>query len=238
MVAAVSLVLTGFAGEVRSDDYEERRLELVRRIEVLARNFGDVAGKRGFDARVTEAMARIPRHLFVPERLWRLAYYNRPLPIGYGQTISQPFIVALMTDLLDPAPGQVALEVGTGSGYQAAVLADIGVRVYTIEIIKPLARSAAARLTELGYENVATRWGDGYDGWPEHAPFDAIIGTAAASHIPPPLVAQLKPGGRMIIPVGAKFMTQHLVLVEKDETGKVRTKQLLPVRFVPLKRMR
>ena len=221
-----------------ADAYAERRLNLVRRIEDDARSTAIWSGRASFDARVLEAMARVPRHLFVPEKLRRYAYENRPLPIGFGQTISQPYIVALMTDLVEPAPGRIVLEVGTGSGYQAALLADLGMRVYTMEIIEPLAEAAKARLEKLGYGNVTTRWGDGYDGWPEQAPFDAIIVTAAASHIPPPLLAQLKPGGRMIIPVGGRFLTQQLVVVEKDADGRIRTRQILPVRFVPLRRKR
>ncbi len=221
-----------------ADAYAERRLNLVRRIEDDARSTAIWSGRASFDARVLEAMARVPRHLFVPEKLRRYAYENRPLPIGFGQTISQPYIVALMTDLVEPAPGRIVLEVGTGSGYQAALLADLGMRVYTMEIIEPLAEAAKARLEKLGYGNVTTRWGDGYDGWPEQAPFDAIIVTAAASHIPPPLLAQLKPGGRMVIPVGGRFLTQQLVVVEKDADGRIRTRQILPVRFVPLRRKR
>jgi protein-L-isoaspartate(D-aspartate) O-methyltransferase len=227
-----------WVGDARSDAFAERRTQLIREIETMARRLGDMTDRRGFDDRVTRAMTRVPRHLFVPKKYRRRAYDNRPLPIGYGQTISQPYIVALMTDLLDLRPGQVALEIGTGSGYQAAVLAELGVRVYTMEIVKPLAESAAARLKALGHDAVTARWGDGYDGWPKHAPFDAIIVTAAAGHIPPPLVAQLKPGGRMVIPVGPRFMTQQLVIVEKDAAGKVRTRQILPVAFVPLTRSR
>ena len=219
-----------------ADAYAERRLNLVRRIEDDARSTAIWSGRASFDARVLEAMARVPRHLFVPEKLRRYAYENRPLPIGFGQTISQPYIVALMTDLVEPAPGRIVLEVGTGSGYQAALLADLGMRVYTMEIIEPLAEAAKARLEKLGYGNVTTRWGDGYDGWPEQAPFDAIIVTAAASHIPPPLLAQLKPGGRMVIPVGGRFLTQQLVVVEKDADGRIWTRQFLPVRVVPLRR--
>ncbi len=236
LVSCLALLLC--IGEAASETYEDRRLRLVRKIEIMARQLGDATGKRGFDRRVTAAMAEVPRHLFVPKRYEARAYDNRPLPIGHGQTISQPYIVALMTDLLELSPGRIALEIGTGSGYQAAVLAELGVRVYTIEIVKPLADSAAARLKSLGYDGVTVRWGDGYLGWAAHAPFDAIIVTAAAGHIPPPLIAQLKPGGRMVIPVGPRFMTQQLVLIEKDATGKVRTKQLLPVAFVPLTRMR
>ncbi|MGB5541145.1 MAG: protein-L-isoaspartate(D-aspartate) O-methyltransferase, partial [Gammaproteobacteria bacterium] len=162
------------------------------------------------------------------------AYDNRPLSIGYGQTISQPYIVALMTDLLDVGPDATVLEVGTGSGYQAAVLSGLVASVYTIEIVPQLGERAQGVLARLGYDNVEVRIGDGYYGWEEHAPFDAIIVTAAASHVPPPLVRQLKPGGRMIIPVGSRFMVQELLLVEKTAAGEVSTRQILPVAFVPL----
>jgi protein-L-isoaspartate(D-aspartate) O-methyltransferase len=237
LVAVIALSASyGGSDSAIAADYEELRRDLMSRVERDARRTGAQTGRRRFDVAVTAAMARIERHRFVPEVLAPIAYRNRPLPIGYGQTISQPYIVALMTDLLDPKPGQVALEVGTGSGYQAAVLAELGLTVYTMEIIEPLAKSAKARLKSLGYDKVRVRWGDGYSGWPDHAPFDAIIVTAAGDHIPPPLIAQLKPGGRMVIPVGARFMTQQLVLVKKDATGKVTTRQLLPVAFVPLTR--
>jgi protein-L-isoaspartate(D-aspartate) O-methyltransferase len=178
----------------------------------------------------------VPRHEFVPEDLRGEAYADGPLPIGYGQTISQPFIVALMTDLLRVGPDDTVLEVGTGSGYQAAVLAHLVRRVYTIEIVPDLAESATARLRRLGYGRVVTtRTGDGYYGWEEAAPFDAIVVTAASSHIPPSLIRQLKPGGRMVIPVGAPFALQHLVLIERNATdGRVTTRQVLPVSFVPL----
>ena len=185
---------------------------------------------------VIAAMGRVPRHDFVPEALRARAYEDRPLPIGYGQTISQPYIVALMTDLLRPARGQVMLEIGTGSGYQAAVLAELGIEVYTMEIVPQLGEAAAERLERLGYGGVGVKVTDGYHGWPEKAPFDAIVATAAADHVPPPLVAQLKPGGRMVIPVGPAFMVQQLVLVTKAADGAVSTRQLLPVRFVPLTR--
>lgn len=188
----------------------------------------------GIDDDVLAAMATVPRHRFVPEDQRAHAYEDRPLPIGYGQTISQPYIVALMTDLLDLDGRGRVLEVGTGSGYQAAVLSPLAQAVYTIEIVPALADQAAARLQELGFGNVTARQGDGYYGWEEHAPFDGIVVTAAASHIPPPLVRQLKPGGRMVIPVGAPFFVQHLMLVEKSDRGEVRSRLLLPVRFVPL----
>jgi len=196
---------------------------------------GNLSGRPALDDRVMAAMARVPRHAFVPEDRRESAYDNRPLPIGYGQTISQPYIVALMTDLLELEADHVALEVGTGSGYQAAILAELVSRVYSIEIIEPLARAAAARLNRLGFDKVATRHGDGYYGWEAYAPFDVIIVTAAASHVPPPLIAQLKPGGRMVIPVGSSFLTQYLMMVEKDSQGRVTNRQILPVRFVPLK---
>jgi protein-L-isoaspartate(D-aspartate) O-methyltransferase len=238
--AILAISMLGPPATARTDeaDYAARRAQLVQEIAGDVRRTARFTGRRAFDERVTAAMGRVKRHLFVPKALRLFAYRNRPLPIGHGQTISQPYMVALMTDLLDPAPGQVALEVGTGSGYQAAVLAELGLRVFTMEIIAPLAKSAAARLEALGYRSVTTRWGDGYNGWPEHAPYDAIIVTAASDHIPPPLIAQLKPGGRMVIPVGARFMTQQLVLIEKDAAGKVRTRQVLPVVFVPLTRTR
>ncbi len=179
-------------------------------------------------------MGRVPRHEFVPAKLHAVAYQNRPLPIGHGQTISQPYIVALMTDLLDVDGDDVVLEVGTGSAYQAAVLAELADKVYTMEIVEPLANAAKDRLARLGYDNVETRFGDGYYGWPEKAPFDAVIVTAAANHIPPPLVEQLRPGGRLVIPVGERFAIQHLLLVHKLDDGRITVRQILPVRFVPL----
>jgi protein-L-isoaspartate(D-aspartate) O-methyltransferase len=181
-------------------------------------------------------MGELPRQAFVPDNMQDQAYDDRPLPIGYSQTISQPFIVALMTDLLATEPGDMVLEVGTGSGYQAAVLAELVAEVHSIEIIPGLAESAEARLDHLGFENVETHLGDGYYGVEAAAPFDAIVVTAAATSVPPPLIAQLKPGGRMVIPVGSSFSLQHLMIVEKDKAGRVRTRQTLPVRFVPLTR--
>jgi protein-L-isoaspartate(D-aspartate) O-methyltransferase len=183
---------------------------------------------------VLQSLNTVERHRFVPRGQVRHAYENRPLPIGYGQTISQPYIVALMTDLLDPQPEDVVLEVGTGSGYQAAILSGLVARVYTIEIIAGLADEGRERLQDLGFENVVARLGDGYFGWEEHAPFDSIIVTAAATHVPPPLIEQLKPGGRMVIPVGGRFATQWLLLISKEDDGSVVTRQVAPVRFVPL----
>jgi protein-L-isoaspartate(D-aspartate) O-methyltransferase len=188
------------------------------------------------DARVLAAMRKVPRHEFVPEHLAGAAYEDHPLPIGYGQTISQPYIVALMTELLHLTPESKVLEVGTGCGYQTAVLAEIAAEVYSVEIIEPLAKESVDRLQRLGYENTHVKRGDGYLGWPEHAPFDAIVVTAGAEHIPPPLVEQLKPGGRMVIPVGEPHGEQSLLLVEKDLDASVSTRNITPVLFVPLTR--
>ena len=216
-----------------ADKYEEARRYMVREIEQDVRDTSYYINKKELDPRVMAVMGRVERHKFVPPSEESWAYANRPLPIGHGQTISQPYIVALMTDLLNLESGDRVLEVGTGSGYQAAVLAEMAAKVFTIEIIKPLGKAAARRLAKLKYDNVEAKIGDGYYGWQEEAPFDAIVVTAAASHIPPPLLRQLKPGGIMIIPVGSRFMVQQLVLVEKNEAGEIRTRQILPVRFVP-----
>ncbi|MGD9000841.1 MAG: protein-L-isoaspartate(D-aspartate) O-methyltransferase [Granulosicoccaceae bacterium] len=206
-------------------------------VEIIAEGVRETSiyiDKVALDPRVMSAMGKVPRHEFVPLPLRPIAYENRPLPIGYGQTISQPYIVALMTDLLKPQADDRALEIGTGSGYQAAILAELVKEVYTIEIIDALGEKARSRLQALHYENVGVRTGDGYYGWEEHAPFDVIVVTAAASHIPPPLIQQLKRGGRMVIPIGSQFMVQQLVFVEKDHDGKVTTRQIIPVMFVPL----
>jgi protein-L-isoaspartate(D-aspartate) O-methyltransferase len=207
---------------------------MIRLIEADVRHTSEYLKQSSLDTRVLDAMTRVPRHEFVPPHLVDKAYQNRPLSIGHGQTISQPYIVAIMTDLLDIEPDQRILEVGTGSGYQAAVLAEIGARVWSIEIIPELGQQAQARLQHLGYDKIEVRLGDGYYGWPEHAAFDAIIVTAAAGHIPPPLLQQLKPGGKMIIPVGSPFSTQQLILITRGENDEFITRQVLPVRFVPL----
>ena len=186
------------------------------------------------DSRVLDAIRNTPRHEFIPRRLWDRAYFDMALPIGDAQTISSPFTVASMTEAIDPQPTDKVLEIGTGSGYQAAVLSPLVAEVYTIEIVEPLGQQATKRLAHLGYENVDVRIGDGYYGWPEAAPFDVIIVTAVAGHIPPPLLKQLKPGGRMVLPVGTRFTTQQLVLVHKRADGRVTTRQMLPVAFVPL----
>lgn len=187
------------------------------------------------DKLVLEAMRKVKRHEFVPGKHLDDAYKDHPLPIGYGQTISQPYIVALMTELADVRPGEKVLEIGTGSGYQAAVLAEITDSVFTIEIVKELGESAKARNAKLGYKNTEVKIADGYYGWKEFAPFDAIIVTAAAEHIPPPLIEQLKDGGKMVIPVGHPYQVQNLMLVEKIN-GKIKSKNIIPVRFVPFTR--
>jgi len=188
------------------------------------------------DKRVLEVMRRVPRHAFVPDGLRGEAYDDEPLPIGQGQTISQPYIVALMTELARPHPNDRALEVGTGSGYQAAVLASLISHVYTVELEQTLSRSAAKVLQDLDYDNVTVRTGDGYLGWPEVAPFDIILVTAAPDHVPQPLIDQLRPGGRMVVPVGNAWSTQELQLIEKSAAGEIRTTNVSAVRFVPLRR--
>lgn len=226
--------VVGPAGAV--DATVEARAEMVRTIEAHARRLPALLGEAGIAPEVLAVMGAVERHRFVPVRERALAYADRPVPIGYGQTISQPFIVALMTHLLRPEPDDVVLEIGTGSGYQAAVLAPLVARVCTLEIIPALGRRAAALFGELGLDTVRARVADGYHGWPACGSFDGIVVTAAADHVPPPLVAQLKPGGRMVIPVGGPFAVQHLTLIEKSAAGEVRARQVLPVRFVPFTR--
>ncbi|HEY5733244.1 MAG TPA: protein-L-isoaspartate(D-aspartate) O-methyltransferase [Gammaproteobacteria bacterium] len=215
-------------------EYKLARERLIELIEQDVRETSEYINKTQLDQRVMDAMASVPRHEFVPERQRVSAYDNRPLAIGHGQTISQPYMVAVMTDLIKPEPGDRVLEIGTGSGYQAAILAQLVDKVFSIEIIEPLGTAAERLFQKLGYDNIVSRIGDGYYGWKEQAPFDAIVVTAAASHVPPPLIEQLKPGGHMVIPVGSRFLTQQLMLVTKDEKGQVATRQVLPVAFVPL----
>jgi protein-L-isoaspartate(D-aspartate) O-methyltransferase len=220
------------AGEPAQSGEEEKSQEQkrVRMVETQIRQRG-VKNKT-----VLAAMGKVRRHEFVPQKLRARSYEDGPLPIGHGQTISQPYIVAYMTELLAPKKEHKVLEIGTGSGYQAAVLAEIVSKVYTIEIIEELGKSAKARLANMEYKNIEVKIADGYHGWKEHAPFDTIIVTCAASHVPPPLVQQLKPGGKMCIPVGTVFGPQQLVLVTKRKDGKIGSKSVLPVRFVPLVR--
>lgn len=227
MKKACSLVFAlAFSLALSAENYQRLRNEMIRsQIE-----------SRGIKHKPTlDAMRKVERHLFVSAQSRSRAYQDGPLPIGYGQTISQPFIVAYMTQLVDPKPDHRVLEIGAGSGYQAAVLAEIVDKVYTIEIVPELGQQAKTRMRELGYDNVEVIIGDGYDGLPEEAPFDSIVVTAAAEYIPPPLVEQLKDGGRMVIPVGSPFMIQNLILVEK-EGGEIKTTSLMAVRFVPFTR--
>ncbi len=227
------LFLASWCGPVAADEQLDRK----RMLEAIGKDVRDTAefiDTEHLNEDVMRVLATVPRHEFVPENQRDHAYENRPLPIGYGQTISQPYIVALMTDLLRLQRGDRVLEIGTGSGYQAAVLAELGAEVHTVEIIAELGSAARQRLQRLDYSNVHTRSGDGYYGWEEHAPYDGIMVTAAASHVPPPLLDQLKAGGRMVIPIGDRFQVQHLMLVEKQTDGAITTRQILPVRFVPL----
>ena len=224
---------TGFAA---TDRWPELRAAMVQTIKGYAVALPERTGTAGISDNVLDVMGEVPRHRFVPKRVEHRAYQDRPLPIGHGQTISQPFIVALMTELLQVNRNANVLEIGTGSGYQAAVLARLAETVCTIEIIRELADTATGRLKDLGYGNVQTKVGDGYFGWPDCGPFDGIIVTAAAGHVPPPLIKQLKPGGRMIIPIGGVFGPQYLTLIEKTARGKLKARQLLPVRFVPFTR--
>ena len=221
-------------GGVEDASYKKARNEMVNTIEREVEATKGYLGKEKLDANVIAAIKEVKRHAFVPPHSIKYAYENRPLPIGYGQTISQPYIVAIMTDMLDLNSSDRVLEVGTGSGYQAAVLSMIAKEVYTVEVISELGLSAAKRVEKLGYKNIQTRIGDGYYGWKAHAPYDAIIVTAAAGNIPPPLIEQLKPGGRMVIPVKSFFQVQHLILITKNKNGVITTRQILPVRFVPL----
>jgi protein-L-isoaspartate(D-aspartate) O-methyltransferase len=237
VAAILTTVLPAFlllsAGFANAAEYAAARAALVEEIRSYAAR-DSIMESESFEDTILQSLESVPRHEFVPDKLKSDAYGNYPLPIGYGQTISQPYIVALMTDLVQPGPDDVVLEVGTGSGYQAAVLAKLVKRVYSMEIIEPLVEQAGKRLDRLGYGNVETKLGDGYFGWEEHAPYDAIIVTAAASHVPPPLIQQLKPGGRLVIPVGGRFAIQYLLLIEKSEDGEILTRQITAVRFVPL----
>jgi protein-L-isoaspartate(D-aspartate) O-methyltransferase len=225
LLAAVFLMAGPALGVEESDRYIQARERMVR---------SQIAARGVKDSRVLAAMRYVPRHMFVPDRYQEQSYEDYPLPIGLGQTISQPYIVAFMTELLKLGPDDRVFELGTGSGYQAAVASRVAGTIYTMEIYEALADAATQRLTSLGYSNVHVRGGDGYFGWKEAAPFDAIIVTAAADHIPPPLIEQLKSGGRLIIPLGSPFSFQQLVLVTKDSNGKVSERPIIPVRFVPL----
>ena len=215
------------------DLFEDLRRRMLAEIVAEAALTAGHTGRAAFSERVLRVIGGVPRHEFVPIEMQPYAYLNRPLPIGYDKTVSQPFIVALMTDLLELEEGDAVLEIGSGAGYQAAVLAELARRVYTMDIIEELARGAERRLQRLGYDNVSVRIANGYYGWAEHAPYDKIIMTAAADLIPPPLLAQLKPGGRMVLPAGIPDR-QALILVEKSAAGRLSTREILPVRFSEL----
>jgi protein-L-isoaspartate(D-aspartate) O-methyltransferase len=231
------LMLAGLGGSAGPDgdpDWNRLRDRMMRSVEDDVRRNRDVLGRPALSEPVALAMATVPRHEFVPHQYRHLSYQNNPLPIGQGQTISQPTIVAMMTDLLAVGYRDTVLEVGTGSGYQAAILGEVVSLVHTIEIVPELARSARQRLAQLGYDNVIVHEGDGYMGLPDRAPFDGIMVTAAAAKVPAPLLQQLKPGGRLVIPVGPAAYTQHLTVWTRDQDGLFHEEKVLPVRFVPL----
>jgi len=226
------LAMSSACGQTSYDAQRQALVEELRDDSRLVEKYGAPP----LSERTLAALEQVPRHEFVPDSQKRYAYQNRPLSIGAGQTISQPYIVALMTDLAEVTKDDVVLEIGTGSGYQAAVLSELAGRVYTIEIVEELGRRAASTLERLGYDNVTARVGDGYAGWPDHAPFDAILVTAAPEKVPQPLIEQLAVGGRMIIPVGAENETQTLQVLTKEDNGQVSTSNVIAVRFVPLTR--
>ena len=236
LLLAVSMVVVAWEATAQDVQCVRERAAMVETIRAHARSYVDVLGQQGLSEKVLEAIGQTPRHLFIPERSCSIAYADSPVPIGLGQTISQPFIVALMTQLADVAPDDVVLEVGTGSGYQAAILARVARKVCTIEIIPQLAEAAAKALRDLGYDNVSVWVGDGYLGWPECGPFDAIVITAALAQVPPPLIEQLKVGGRLVMPVGPAYTTQQLTVVEKTGPGETKARTVGLVRFVPFTR--
>jgi protein-L-isoaspartate(D-aspartate) O-methyltransferase len=226
--------------DVAAQDTEcvRERAVMVEAIRAYARSYVHALGQDGLSAKVLEALGRTKRHLFIPERSCSIAYSDAPLSIGHGQTISQPFIVALMTELAEVTSDHVVLEIGTGSGYQAAILAHLARKVCTIEIIPPLAEAATKALRDAAYDNVSVRLGDGFGGWPECGPFDAIVVTAALGEVPPPLIEQLKVGGRLVMPVGSAYASQQLTVVEKVAPDKTRSRAVALVRFVPFTRSR
>lgn len=235
-VLTLILVTLGASPACSQGSFEEQRATLVEELERDVRATQSYTGRAALAEAVMEAMARVPRHEFVPAAVRPFSYDNRALPIGEGQTISQPYIVALMTDLADVGPESIVLEIGTGSGYQAAVLAEVVEHVYTIEIVEPLGFTAADTLDRLGYDNVTVRVGDGYQGWPEFAPFDAILVTAAPERIPRPLIDQLAVGGKLVVPVGEQNRSQSLQVLTKEPDGDTNVTDVLPVVFVPFTR--
>ena len=238
IIGVLTFLFLAFAANADEARYQAKRAAMVETIEAYARSLKGFVGEGGLSAPVLEAMAQTKRHMFIPERARGLAYADSPLAIGHGQTISQPFIVAAMTELAAVEPGHTVLEIGTGSGYQAAILARLAKKVCTIEIIRPLGEMAARQLRELGYANVSVRIGDGYKGWPECGPFDAVVVTAALGHVPPPLIEQLKIGGRLIMPVGPVGAVQYLTVLEKSGPGQTKSRRVGAVRFVPFTRER
>jgi protein-L-isoaspartate(D-aspartate) O-methyltransferase len=228
LVAGLAMPARGQNGDI---DYARARALMVQTIQIEALLSSEITGIEQIDARILEVMAEVPRHDFVPAELQPYAYGNHPLPVGHAQNLAAPFLVALMTHLIDPKPGDVVFETGTGAGYHAAVLARLVDKVYSVEVVEPLAMSAAATLKRLGYDRVEAKAGDGYYGWPSKAPFDAIIVKEALDHVPPPLLEQLKPGGRMVIPLGSELNGQYLTLVEKALDGTISKRRVLPVRF-------
>ncbi|MGH6926855.1 MAG: protein-L-isoaspartate(D-aspartate) O-methyltransferase [Dongiaceae bacterium] len=234
-VAALLLLLQPATGLAQDGlDFEAARAQMVRVIQMETFVTSEITGVAEIDARVLAAMGKVPRHEFVAEPLARYAYEDTPLPIDFEQNLTQPFIAALMTHLLQVEPGDTVFETGTDSGYQAAVLAELGAHVYSVEVIEPLADSAAERLKRLDYRAVAVKAGDGYYGWAEHGPYDAILVKEAIDHLPLPLIGQLKPGARMVVPIGSAAGAQELTVIEKDEQGKVHRRSVLPVTFAPL----
>ncbi len=234
LLAALLLGMSQADAQDAAGLFADLRARMVAEVDAMYAETRGETGLAAMSPRVRAALGKVERHRLVPQGQQRLAYRNHPLPIGHGQTISQPYIVALSTDMIAPEPHHVVLEIGTGSGYQAAVLAEVVQQVYSIEIVEPLGAEAARRLAAMGYANVEVRIGDGYRGWPEKAPFDGIVVTAAAPRVPQALVDQLRPGGRMAIPVGESWEVQQLVLVAKSADGAVTRRNVLPVRFVPL----
>jgi len=232
LLCLLRVLCVGPAGA--ADNHDAERAEMVRVLQVEAMMVSPETGIAEIDPEVLDAMRRVPRHAFVPAPLEAYAYRNHPLPVGHEQNIAAPLLVALMTHLIEPGPDDVVFETGTGAGYHAAVLSELVAEVYSVEVVEPLAARATRLLKEMGYDNVLVRAGDGYYGWDEHAPYDAMIIKEAIDHVPSTLLAQLKPGGRMVIPVGPERGPQHLTVVTKEADGRVRERRVLPVRFSPL----
>jgi protein-L-isoaspartate(D-aspartate) O-methyltransferase len=234
LVLIALLFLAGAAAAQEAPDFDAARTRMVRLIQIEALVIGEATGVREIDQRVLAAMGRVPRHEFVPPPLARFAYEETPLPIEVDQNLAEPFLAALMTHLLRVQPGDSVFETGTDCGYEAALLAELGAKVYSIEVSETLAAAAAERLQRLDYRSVVVKAGDGYFGWAEHGPYDAILVKEAVDHLPPPLLGQLKPGGRMVVPIGPTGGAQELTLVEKDAQGQIHRKVVLPVAFTPL----